>query len=177
MPVPVGNSLVSQGYGAAECGKAVPCLLDGEGAPLAQDSSGPSPGWADPGLRHPFPGLVLPPCLIQGQAGCKQAGIEVPRSLQMNKGKKKKIELLLEHWHWRAGIGSARTAGPSAAQLVHWARSQTLPSQDHVLKLPKTPGNKFSSKEISGVTAPDYLLVQEAVLKYFKCMGHTFWEI
>lgn len=29
----------AQGYGAAECRKAVPCLLDGEGAPLSPGSA------------------------------------------------------------------------------------------------------------------------------------------
>lgn len=74
----------AQGYGAAECRKAVPCLLEGKGAPSAQDLP-------DPRLTHPFPGLVLPPCLIQGQARCKQAGTEAPRSLQMDKGYKKNV--------------------------------------------------------------------------------------
>lgn len=147
----------------------MPCVLDGERAPLAQDLP-------DPGLRHfPSPGATSP-CLTQGQARCKQAGIEVPRSLQMDKGYKKNV-IMIKALALESSTGSAHTAGPSAAWLGHWAQNQTLPSQDQVLKLPETLGNKFSSKEISGVTAPDYLLVQEAALKYFKCMGHTFWEI
>jgi len=61
------------------------------------------------------------------------------------------------------------------------ARSQPLPSQlcisrVRALEPPKTLGNKFSPKEISPAMAPDYLLIQEVVLKYLKCMGHTFWE-
>lgn len=73
------SSLGGTGWfqGIWECREAV---LDGEGAPLAQNLP-------DPGLRH-FPSLT------QGQARCKQAGIEVPRSLQMDKGYKKDVIMI-----------------------------------------------------------------------------------